>query len=216
MLRGGMPTPMTAGLKPAGAPVALEHAVAGRFHTDSSISVQRFGLRFGIAGVRFATVYGNREERIEFAGRMTKVPRLIAPAIVRPLTRLLAGQFMETLARGNDGRGVATSFSATADARGGTMLDATFSGELRDSPALVLVARLAGALTPAHSDEVRAEERRLAGEFFDALAADFNRARPALLGAGEGSRQGTVPTYHRPFGPFPRTTEKVGNRSYLR
>ncbi|HZY59474.1 MAG TPA: hypothetical protein VFE56_06910, partial [Candidatus Binataceae bacterium] len=181
MLRGGMPTPMTAQLKPAGAPIDLERAVAGRFHTDSSIAVQRFGVRFGIAGVRFATVYGNHEERIEFDGHMSRVPRLIAPAIVRPLTRLLAGQFMETLARGNDGRGIATSFSATADARGGTMLDATFSGELRDSPALVLVAQLASALTPAHSDEVRAEERRLAGEFFDALAADFNRARPALL-----------------------------------
>ncbi len=181
MLRRGMLTPMNDELKPAGPPMTLEQAAARTFHTDSSVSEQRFGLRFGLEGIRFVTAYSNHHGQIRFDGRLTDVPRLIAPPIVRPLTMLLAGQFMETLAKGNSGRGITTSFTALPDPRGGTMVGASFSGEFQASAALALIARLAGAITPANSAEVRAEERRLAGEFFAAMAADYTRARPALL-----------------------------------
>jgi len=183
MLRRGMLTPMNDQLEPAGPPMTLEQAAARTFHTDSSVSEQGFGLRFGLEGIRFVTAYSNHNGKIRFDGRLTDVPRLIAPPIVRPLTMLLAGQFMETLAKGNGGRGIATSFSALPGPRGGTMVGASFSGEFQASAALALIARLAGAIAPSNSTEVRAEERRLADEFFAALAADYARARPALLDA---------------------------------
>ncbi len=182
MLRRGMLTPMNDRLEPAGAPMTLEQVAARTFHTDSSVSEQGFGLRFGLEGIRFVTAYSNRNGKIRFDGSLTDVPHLIAPPIMRPLTMLLAGQFMQTLAKGNAGRGISTSFTALPDPRGGTMVGASFSAEFRNSAALAFIARLAGAIRPANSSEVRAEERRLAGEFFTALDADYARARPALLG----------------------------------
>ncbi len=122
MLRRGMLTPMNDQLEPAGPPMTLEQAAARTFHTDSSVSEQGFGLRFGLEGVRFVTAYSNRNGKIRFDGSLTDVPRLIAPPIVRPLTMLLAGQFMDTLAKGNAGRGITTSFSVLPGPRGGTML----------------------------------------------------------------------------------------------
>ena len=106
---------------------------------------------------------------------MAAVPRLIAPPIVHGLTMLIAGQFMQTLAQGNSGAVSATSFSARPDPRGGTILDGTFSGEFRNAPALAMLVRLAGAVTPAHDAEVRADERRIArrNSSFDALASDL-------------------------------------------
>ncbi len=183
MLRRGMLTPMNDQLEPAGPPMTLEQTAARTFYTDSSISEHGFGLRFGLEGIRFVTAYSNHNGKIRFDGRLTDVPRLIAPPIVRPLTMLLAGQFMKTLAKGDGGHGITTSFTALPDPRGGTMVGASFSGEFQASAALALIARLAGAIRPANSSEVRAEERRLAGEFFAAMAADYARARPALLDA---------------------------------
>jgi hypothetical protein len=167
--------------------MALEQAIAGTFYTNNSVAEQRFGLRFGLEGIRFVTRYGNHNGEIRFQGRMTDVPRLIAPPIVRPLTMLLAGKFMRTLAKGNAGRGIMTSFSALPGRRGGTMLEGSFSGEFRPSAALAFIVRLAGAVTPTDDTQARAEQRRLAGEFLDALASDYARARPALLAYGRNS-----------------------------
>jgi hypothetical protein len=180
IVRKGMITPMH-GWWPAGPPCPLEQLTEGHFYADSSVAAQRFGLKIGLDRIRYATSYSNRNGAVESHSRMTGVPRLIAPPIVHGLTMLVAGQFIQTLARGNSGRGIATSFSAQPDPHGGTLVHQTFSAEFRDSPALILLVRLAGAITPAHDAEIRADERRLGAQFFDALASDLNRARPALL-----------------------------------
>jgi len=189
LLRRGMLTPMDDQLRPDGSPLPIEQLAEGHFHTDSSVAAERFGLRFGLDRIRYATTYTNHDGAVEFQIRMAAVPRLIAPPIVHGLTMLIAGQFMQTLAQGNSGRGLATSFSARPDPRGGTILHGTFSGEFRNAPALAMLVRLAGAVTPAHDAEVRADERRIAAQFLDALASDLSRARPVLLHGGHASQQ---------------------------
>jgi hypothetical protein len=182
MLRGGMLAPMDAKMAPAGAPLPIEQIRAGRFYAESTLSVERFGMRFGLAGIRFATTYSNRDGAISFDGQMTDVPRLVAPPIIHPLTMLLAGEFLETFAKGNGGRGASTSFSALPGPQGGTMLAGSFSAELRSAPALALLARMAAAFAPAYGKQVREEQRRLTAEFFDAFESDYRRSRPILLG----------------------------------
>ncbi|MGO9059506.1 MAG: hypothetical protein ACLQU2_19310 [Candidatus Binataceae bacterium] len=184
LLRRGMLTPMDDKLRPDGSPLLIEQLAKGHFHTDSSVAAERFGLRFGLDRIRYATTYTNHDGAVEFRIRMAAVPRLIAPPIVHGLTMLIAGQFMQTLAQGNSGRGIATSYSARPDPQGGTILHGTFSGEFRNAPALAMLVRLAGAVTPAHDAEVRADESRLFDQFFDALASDVARARPILLSGG--------------------------------
>ncbi len=183
MLRRGMLTPMDSDLRPAGCPVAIEQIQSGRFYTDTTVSVQHFGMRFGLKAVRFVTTYEKRGGAIRFAGHMTDVPQLIAPRIIHPLTMLLAGEFLNSIARGNGGRGLAQSFSALPGPRGGTMLSTSLSAELSNAPALALVVRMATAFAPSYGAQVREEQRRLLAEFFNAFDSDYQRARPALLGA---------------------------------
>jgi hypothetical protein len=184
ILRRGMLTPMTAELKPAGPPLFRDRIRSGRFYVENSVSVQSLGMRFGLTGIRFVNTYVNHDGAIEFHGQMTDVPRLIAPPVIHKVTMLLAGQFLETLAKGNDGQGVVNTFAALPNPRGGTMLEGTFSAELRNAPALALLARMAAALAPAQDQRVRDEQRRLMSEFFAALDSDYRRARPALLSGG--------------------------------
>ena len=188
ILRRGMLTPMDHALRPAGPPCPLEQVTDGHFYADSNFAAERFGMKIGLNGIRYKTTYTNRDGAVDFHSRMTAVPRLIAPPIVHGLTMLIAGQFMQTLASGNSGRGIATSISARLDPRGGTLLHQTFSTEFRDAPALALLVRLAGAITPAHGAEVRAEERRLAPQFFDAA-----RIRPESRPPHTASRAATSP-----------------------
>lgn len=182
ILRGGMLAPMDAKMEPAGAPLPIEQIRAGRFYTESAVSVQRFGMRFGLSGIRFVTAYVNRDGAIRFDSHMTTVPRLVAPPIIHRLTILLAGEFLETIARGNGGRGVAISLSALPGPQGGTMLAESLSAELRNASALALLARMAAAFAPAYGEQVREEQRRLTAEFFDAFESDYRRSRPILLG----------------------------------
>jgi hypothetical protein len=53
---------------------------------------------------------------------------------------------------------------------------------LNYSPTLELLARIGDAIANEHNDKVRAEERAFGEELFDALVADYNDARPAILG----------------------------------
>ena len=181
ILRQGMLAPMDSESEPAGAPLPIEQIRAGHFYAESTVSVERFGMRFGLTGIRFATTYTNREGAIRFDSHMAGVPRLVAPPIIHRLTMLLAGQFLETIAKGNNGRGASTSFSALPGPQGGTMLAGSFSTQLRDAPALALIARMAAAFAPAYDDQVRQEQRRLTAEFLDAFESDYRRSRPVLL-----------------------------------
>ncbi|HEY2107458.1 MAG TPA: hypothetical protein VGH29_16790, partial [Candidatus Binataceae bacterium] len=151
------------------------------FYAESTLSVERFGMRFGMAGIRLATAYSNQGGAINFDSHMTGVPQLLAPPIIHPLTMLLAGEFLETIARGNQGRGASTSFSVLPGPHGGTMLAASVSAEFRNAPALALLAQIAAAFAPSYGEQVREEQRRLTAEFFNAFDSDYHRARPLLL-----------------------------------
>jgi len=67
------------------------------------------------------------------------------------------------------------------------MLSGSISAELRNAPALALLARMAAAFAPDYGAQVREEQRRLTAEFFDAFDADYRRARPLLLGTSPAS-----------------------------
>jgi hypothetical protein len=182
ILRNGMLTPMDAEMRPAGAPLEIAKIGAGHFYLDTNMDVQRFGMRIGLDGVRFAITYGNHDGTIHLDSRMAGVPILVAPPIIHPLTVMLAGRYLDTLARGNGGQGVATTFAASPGAQGGTMLSGSISAELLNAPALELLARIASALAPDYGSQVREEQRRLTAEFFDAFDSDYHRARRVLLG----------------------------------
>jgi hypothetical protein len=181
VLRDGRPAPMDPQGRPAGAPIRFEQIEAGHFYTENTIVAERFGMRFGMARIRAATTYRNRDGAISFEGHMTEVPQLIAPPIIHRVTMLLAGQFLETVARGNAGRGLTQTFAAVPGPMSGTMLTGSISAELRNAPALALLVRMAAAFAPDYGAEVRDEQRRLTAEFLDAFDSDYRRARPVLL-----------------------------------
>jgi hypothetical protein len=191
ILRNGMLAPMDAEMRPDGSPLNFGDVRAGRFYLASTVSVQRFGMRMGLRGIRFAVRYENRGGTIHLDSHMAGVPVLVAPPIIHPLTALLAGRYLETLAQGNGGQGVATSFSAFPGPQGGTMLSGSISAELLNAPALELLARIASALAPDYGSQVREEQRRLAAEFFDAFDSDYQRARPSLIAAPYPNQDGT-------------------------
>lgn len=182
MLRRGMLAPMDSKMEPAGAPLPIEQLHAGRFYSESTVSAERFGMHFGMAGIRFAIAYSNRDGAITFDSHMTDVPSLVAPPIIHPLTMLLAGEFLDTIAAGNDGQGASTSFSVLPAPQGGTMMAGSVTAELRNAPALALLARMAASFVPAYGEQMRKEQRRLTAEFFDAFDSDYRRSRPFLLG----------------------------------
>jgi hypothetical protein len=187
ILRGGTLAPMNNRMEPAGPPLPIEKILSGHFYTESTISVQKLGMRFGLSGIRFATTYSNRNGAIGFDGHMTDVPQLVAPSMIHPLTMLLAGEFLETVAQGNGGRGMTQSFAAMPGPHGGTKLTGSLGAELRNAPALALLVRMAAAFAPDYGEQVREEQRRLMAEFLDAFESDYRRARPELLGNDSGS-----------------------------
>jgi len=191
MLREGMLAPMNSALQPAGPPLPIEQIRDGRFYIQSTVSAQRFGMRFGMSGIKFLITYSNKRGSISFDGHMIGAPRLVAPPVIHPLTMLLAGEFLDTIAYGNDGLGVATSFAALPAPRGGTMLAWSVGAELRNAPALAMLTRMAATFAPQYGTQVREEQRRLTAEFFDALESDYRRARPVLLGGSEPVEYGT-------------------------
>ncbi len=182
ILRNGMPAPMDAAMRPAGPSLDLGELRAGHCYLESTIAMERFGMRLGLSHIRFAIGFANRGGTIELISHMAGVPALIAPPLIHPLTILLAGQYLHTIAQGNGGEGIATAFSASAGPQGGTMLSGSISAELLNAPTLELLARIASALAPDYGRQVREEQRRLAAEFFDAFDSDYRRAKPGLLG----------------------------------
>ena len=188
ILRRGMIAPMDVNLKPDGPPIPIEQVKGGHWSVESSGSIRRFGMSFGLSKIRFLTTYRNSGGALRFDNRMDGVPILVAPPVIHRLSVLLAGQFLDTLARGSDGRGASASFSAVPGLRGGTMLDMSVGAELRNAPALALFARMAAAFAPDYGEQARQEQRRLASEFFDAFESDYRRRRPALLRTSAGQK----------------------------
>ncbi len=180
-LCNGMLAPMDSAMRPAGAPIPLEQIRSGSFHTQTTLTIRRFGMRLGMSGIRFATAYTNGGGRIGLDSHMTGAPELIAPPIIHPLTMLIAGDFLEAIAKGNNGRGLTLSYSAGPGPQGGTMLSGSIGAELRNAAALAIIARTAAAFAPGYGAQVRAEQRRLTAEFFAAFDSDYRRSRPFVL-----------------------------------
>ena len=61
-----------------------------------------------------------------------------------------------------------------------------------------MLARIGDAIVEANDVRVRNDERRLTQEFFDALVADFNHARPKILGLDGCTQRWTLRSRDQP------------------
>jgi hypothetical protein len=117
---------------------------------------------------------------VTFVNRMDAVPQLIAPPGVHQMMDLIAGDFLRVLATGNGGMN--TRLGSSLLANGTYDYSGHITAQLNYSPTLELLARIGDAIAQEHNEKVRAEERAFAEELFDALVADYNDARPSILG----------------------------------
>jgi hypothetical protein len=179
MLRNGLLTPFNASMQPAGDSVALNEISHGGYRTLASGHITSLKMNFGLANVAFATDYRRDAGTVTFVNRMDAVPQLIAPPGVHQVMDLVAGDFLRVLATGNGGLNSRLSSrqlsSGAYDFAGGV------TAQLNYSPTLELLARIGDAIAQEHNDRVRAEERAFGEELFDALVADYNDARPAIV-----------------------------------
>jgi hypothetical protein len=170
---------------PTGDPAVLDQVTDGHYHSVSSARVHRFGMDFGMQNVDFETEYRREGDRVKIENRMRLPAEIVAPAGLRQLSQLLAGRFMDTLARGNAGHGVDARFSSTPIGTDGTLLTWETQAELFYSPTLEFLARIGDSIADAHNESVRDDERRLWQEIYGAIVSDYQRARPLLLQAAE-------------------------------
>jgi len=169
----------------AGDPLLLDQIDHGHYHAVTSGSVHRFGMDFGLNNIAFTSEYRRERDVVKIESRMTAPPEIVAPPGVRQISLLLAGAFMETLAHGNDGNGVAAQFSSVPSGPDETLLSWQTQAELVYSPMLEFLARIGDSIADAHNQLVREDERRLWRQVFDALVSDYRRARPLLFQTGE-------------------------------
>ena len=127
---------------------------------------------------------------------MDSVPQLIAPPGIKQVTRFVTDEFLSGLARGHGGTTI--SLTSGRDAHGVFHIAVAFTGELHYSPSLAMLARIADAIVEADDVRVRNDERRLMQEFFDALVADFNNARPKILGLDGYTQERTLRSMDQP------------------
>jgi hypothetical protein len=180
MLRNGLLTPFNAAMQPAGDSVALGEVARGSYRTVASGQITSLKMNFGLAGVEFVTDYSRQPGVVTFVNRMDAVPQLIAPPGVHQMMDLIAGDFLRVLATGNGGMN--TRLSSSLLANGTYDYSGHITAQLNYSPTLELLARIGDAIAQEHNEKVRAEERAFAEELFDALVADYNDARPVILG----------------------------------
>ena len=109
----------------------------------------------------------------------------IAPPGVHQAADFIAGEFLATVARGNEG--FHSSFESHENA-GIVDIKGAFTGEFMYSPALEFLARIADAIADANNANVRIEERKIGEELFDAFLKDYNDARPKILALDGESR----------------------------
>ncbi len=179
MVRDGMLTPFDASYRPAGTPIAIDKIESGTHYARTSLRVRRLGMDFGLDDIAFTADYTRRDGAVGMESRMNAVPRLIAPPVVHQMGRLIAGDFLRTVAEGNGGLQV--RFSSRAESGGVFDYRAVFTAEFLYSPALEFLARIGDAIAEADNAAVRADERRLGEELFDAFLKDYNNARPKIL-----------------------------------
>jgi len=183
MLRNGELTPFDEHLRPAGQPLALATVSAGEFRTDTSVWVDHFGMRFGLAHIRSVDFYRHRAGTVTLISRMQQPPSVLAPPLLHSVVLLIAGQFLQTLATGNSGQGMMADINVRPLPAGGTIVNDGFAGEFLYSPALELLASIGDRIAAANNSKVLADERALLGRFLSAAHRDYLRAQPALLAA---------------------------------
>jgi len=179
-LRDGMLVPLNARSRPVGDAVDLSQIRRGHWRAVSSITLEKFRAIFGLEDIAFTTAYLRIGDALVLTSHMDSVPQLIAPQGIKPMVRFVADEFLSGLARGLGGMTI--SLTSRRDAHGIFHVAVAFTGELHYSPTLAMLARIGDAIVEANDVRVRNDERRLTQEFFDALVADFNNARPEILG----------------------------------
>jgi hypothetical protein len=187
MVRDGLLAPFNPAMQPAGEGLALNDVERGGFRTFSSVRLSSLGMDFGLANLGFTTTYRREPNAVMFESRMNTVPELVAPPVIHQAMDLVAGRFLEVLATGHGGMTVHISSRRRPD--GLYQYAGSASAELPYAPTLAFLARIGDALAQQHDEQVRTEERAFGEELFDALVADYNNARPAIL-ALDGGREG--------------------------
>jgi hypothetical protein len=178
-LQAGMLAPLKEQRASTGRPIALDQIMLGQWRSITTITLDKFGTTFGLGNIAFTTDYRRAGEALEIDSRMDSVPQLIAPPVVNSLLRLLAGNFLQGLARGHGG--MVVSLQSGCAARGLFHVRSALSGELRYSPMLEMLAEIGDAVADAHDVKVREDERRLGEELFNALLEDYNKAREQII-----------------------------------
>ena len=179
-LRDGMLVPLNARSLPAGDAVDPSQIRRGHWRTVSTITLEKFRAIFGLENIAFTTAYRRTGDAFVLTSHMDSVPQLIAPLGIKPMIGFVADEFLSGLVHGHGGTTI--SLTSGRDAHGVFHIAAAFTGELHYSPTLATLARIGDAIVEADDVRVRNDERRLTQEFFDALSADFNNARPEILG----------------------------------
>ncbi len=187
MVRDGRLTPFTGSLQPGGEGVALDVIDQGSYRTLAALSLSSLHMNFGLANIGFTTTYRRDPKAVVFESRMNTVPDLVAPPVIRQAMNLVAGRFLQGLATGHGG--LAVQLTSRRLPSGMYQFAGSAGTELDYAPALAFLARMGDAFADAHNAEVRAEERALGEELFDAFVADYTEARPAILAMDDGREQ---------------------------
>jgi hypothetical protein len=195
-LRDGMLVPLDARSLPAGDAVDLSQIRQGHWRAVSTITLEKFRAIFGLENIGFTTAYRRTGDASVLTSHMDSVPQLIAPPGIKQVTRFVTDEFLSRLARGHGGTTI--SLTSGRDAHGVFHIAVAFTGELHYSPSLAMLASIADAIVEADDVRVRNDERRLMQEFFDALVADFNNARPEILRLDEYIQERTLRSMDQP------------------
>jgi hypothetical protein len=179
MVRRGQLTPFNSALQPAGDSIDLGHPGKGTYYTQTSATITRLNLTFGLDNLKFATDFRCEEDTVETTSRLETVPTLVAPPGIHKIIDLIAGEFLRVLAQGDGG--FRASFLSRREPNGLFRYAATANAEFGYAPALELLARVGDSVADAHSAEVKIEERKFGQELFDAFMTDYNNSRPKIL-----------------------------------
>jgi len=183
MIRHGRLTPFDTSYRPAGESIDLAAPGKGVYYTQSSVTITRLDMTFGLSGLKFATDFHSDRDRVETTSTMETVPTLIAPPGIHKIIDLIAGEFLRTLAHGDGG--FKASFLSQREAEGLFRYTASARAEFGYAPTLELLARVGDSVADQHSAEVKLEERQLGQDLFDAFMSDYNSARPKILALDE-------------------------------
>ncbi len=179
MVRNGMLTPFDSRYRPAGESIALDKIEHGVNLSRVSVRMTRLGMKFGLEGVSFTNHFTRAEDSVRSESLMNAIPQIVAPIGVHKIADLVAGRFLRALAL--DDGGLRASLASEQLSDGTVRFASAFSGRFLYSPTLEILARVADAIAGANDAAVRADERRLGEELFDAFVKDYNHARPGIL-----------------------------------